>query len=141
MDGQRWGTLPGSAEQGWPRCLGSAAFLFQDLLFLSGHWILALSWGVENRQGIARMRVGCCLLGSIRGVSVGVVERGHVMIIGMRCFCVDVGIFFSVSVLRNFCKFVDCVILWNASLHRCDGLCVGRFCALKAGRTKHSKKR
>ena len=103
MDGQRWGTLPGSAEQGWPRCLGSAAFLFQDLLFLSGHWILALSWGVENRQGIARMRVGCCLLGSIRGVSVGVVERGHVMIIGMRCFCVDVGIFLSVSVLRNFC--------------------------------------
>lgn len=38
--------------------------------------MLALPWGVENRQGVARMRVGCCLLGSIRGVSVRVVVSG-----------------------------------------------------------------
>ena len=36
VDGQRWGTLPGSAGQGWPHCLGSAAFLFQDLPFFFG---------------------------------------------------------------------------------------------------------
>ena len=130
------------------RRTGVAALPRECGFFVSGFTVFCRGIGYWRCLGVSKIGkasrgcvLDCCLLGSIRGVSVGVVERGHVMIIGMRCFCVDVGIFLSVSVLRNFCKFVDCVILWNASLHRCDGLCVGRFCALKAGRTKHSKKR
>lgn len=129
------------------RRTGVAALPRECGFFVSGFTVFvgALDIGVVlGCRKSARHRADACWMLSSwvdSGCFCGVVERGHVMIIGMRCFCVDVGIFLSVSVLRNFCKFVDCVILWNASLHRCDGLCVGRFCALKAGRTKHSKKR
>lgn len=66
MDGQRWGTLPGSAEQGWPRCLGSAAFLFQDLLFFVGALDIGVVLGCRKS---ARHRADACWMLSSCGDS------------------------------------------------------------------------